>query len=146
MDAQRRTDLALETIEAFNRGDFERIRALQAPGFSYAEPATGRVVRGEQEFEALLRGWRDAVPDVRGEVTRVAVDGDVAVLEITWRGTHSGPLAMPDGTLPPSGRSVDFVSTLWQHWDGERMVEERHHLDMLTFLTQVGALPAPAPA
>lgn len=146
MDRERRERLARETIDAFNRADYARLREMQGPGFTYAEPATGRFVGGGEELEALLRGWREAMPDVTGEITALAVDGDVTVLEITWSGTQTGPLATPGGTLPPSGRSSSSAATLWQRWEGEKMVEERHHLDLLTMLTQLGALPTPAPA
>ena len=47
------------------------------------------------------------------------------------------------GTLPPSGRHIETWATIWMRWaDGVR-VHERHHRDVLTLLTQVGALPAP---
>lgn len=146
MDVQRRRELARETVEAFNRADYARIRELEGPGFTYAEAGTGDAVQGGDEFEALMRGWRGAMPDLTGDVTAVAVDGDVVVLEITWSGTQTGPLETPVGTIPASGRSTSVAATLWQRWDGEQMVEERHHLDLFSMLTQLGALPAPASA
>jgi hypothetical protein len=31
-----------------------------------------------------------------------------AALEITWMGTHNGPLALPSGSLPATGKAVEF--------------------------------------
>ena len=33
---------------------------------------------------------------------------------------------------------------MWQEWDDGKLVHERHHMDMLTLLANIGALPAPA--
>lgn len=72
--------------------------------------------------------------------------GDVTVLEVMWRGTHTGPLATATGPIPASGAAVNVWATLWQRWDGDRILHERHHLDVLSILAQIGALPAPASA
>lgn len=81
-----------------------------------------------------------------GEVTRVLVDGDTSVLEIVWRGTHTGHLTTPGAELPPTGATIECWATMWQRWEGGRIIHERHHLDVLTMLAQLGALSAPAPA
>jgi hypothetical protein len=31
---------------------------------------------------------------------------------------------------------------MWLRYDGELLVHQRHYLDMLTMLTQIGVLPA----
>lgn len=33
-----------------------------------------------------------------------------------------------------------------QRWDGDAIVHERHHLDVLSMMAQLGVLPAPASA
>ncbi|PVZ14873.1 ester cyclase [Actinomycetospora cinnamomea] len=135
---------ARESIEAFNRGDWAAIRAMSAPDGTYEEPATGRSLHGPDEILAALQDWRTGVPDVTGEVVRLVTDGDLAVLEVVWRGTQSGPLAAGSTTLPPSGRSFTMWSTMWQTWRDGQIVANRHHQDILGMLVQLGAVPAPA--
>lgn len=143
--ADRKLDqLARETIEAFNRGDWDAVRAMTGPGYVYEEIGTGRRTEGADETIAALQQWKSALPDVTGEVMRVAVDGDTAVLEVVWRGTQTGPLATGAGELPPSGRSIEICSTMWQQWRDDQLAAERHHLDILSMLAQLGALPATA--
>jgi ketosteroid isomerase-like protein len=48
-----------------------------------------------------------AFPDTRIEVTRVLADDGGATMEFVARGTHTGPLLTPDGTLEPTGRSAE---------------------------------------
>ena len=41
------------------------------------------------------------MPDVKGSVTNAVASGNTVVLEVTWEGTHTGPLAGPKGAIPP---------------------------------------------
>jgi steroid delta-isomerase-like uncharacterized protein len=138
--------LARKGIEAFNAGDWETTRGLFGPGFVYDETGTGRHVDDVEEVMALLRGWKAAFPDVAGEITRVVTEADSGALEIIWRGTHSGPLDTGAGTLPATGRSVEVWATMWGRWQDGRLVAERHHLDVLTMMMQLGAIPSPSQA
>jgi steroid delta-isomerase-like uncharacterized protein len=136
--------LVRDSLEHFNRGDFEAIRGLMGPGFVYEEAGTGRRITDPDEVVAAFRAWRTGLPDVHGTIERVLVDGDTVAMEIRWRGTHTGTLATPSGDLPPSGRPIDVWSTMWQEWRDGRLVSERHHLDVLSLLAQVGAIPVAA--
>ncbi len=136
--------LARESIEAFNRADWDAIRAMSATGYVYEETGTGRRIEGVEAVIVVLQEWKAAFPDATGEITRSAISGDTAVLEIIWRGTQTGPLPTGAGVLPPSGRPIHTWATMWQRWDNGRLAEERHHLDVITMLAQLGALPAPA--
>jgi predicted ester cyclase len=63
--------------------------------------------------------------------------------EIIWRGTHIGPLALPGGvTLSATGRPFEMHGALFSRWSDGRLVHERHHIDIMSLLAQLGALPA----
>lgn len=134
---------ARDSLELFNRGDFDGIRSLLGPGFVYEESGTGRRITDADEVVEAFRAWRSALPDVVGTMERMVVDGSTVAMEIRWRGTHSGTLGTPSGDIPATGRSVDAWATMWQEWEDGRLVSERHHLDVLTMLAQIGAIPAP---
>ena len=136
--------LARRTVEDFNRGDWDAIRAVSAPDTVYEEPATGRVLAGIDDVLTALQDWRTGAPDVTGEIQRVVTDGDTVVLEIVWRGTQTGPLSAGSSTLPPTGRSFTMWSSMWQTWRDGTLVANRHHQDILGMLVQLGAMPAPA--
>src|SRR5680860_1815131 len=71
--------LARESIDAFNRSDWEAILAMFAPGFIYEETGTGRRLEGAEATLSALQEWKSAFPDAVGDVTRVVVDGDTTV-------------------------------------------------------------------
>ncbi len=143
---QNREQQARRSIEAFNQADWATVRELCGPAMVYEETGTGERIEGLDAFIDKSREWRAVLPDCTGEITRMLLDGDTTVMEIVWRGTHSGPLPTPAGPVPPSGAAVEVWATMWQRWDGDKIVHERHHLDVLTLLAQVGAVPAPAGA
>lgn len=143
---QNREQRARESIAAFNRADWAAFPEYCHAGMVYEETGTGERIEGLAAFIEKAKEWRAALPDCTGEITRMLVDGDVAALEVVWRGTHSGPLATAAGPIPASGAAVEVWATTWQRWDGDKIVHERHHLDVLSILAQIGALPAQASA
>ena len=63
------------------------------------------------------------------------------VQEITWQGTHSGPLSLPGGTIPPSGKCQITRTSLVLVFEDGKVKESRIYFDMLSLLQQIGAIP-----
>jgi steroid delta-isomerase-like uncharacterized protein len=141
MSAQKLIQLADEQLAAFNSGNLDRVKRYLGGHFVYDEAATGRTVHGGEAFVELLRQWKEAMPDVRGVVTHTVVSGQTVWREITWEGTHSGPLRLPGATVPPSGRRIVVRAAEVLVFEGEQVRETRHYFDMLAFLQQAGAAP-----
>lgn len=135
--------IAREVVDAFNADDLERSVAPQADGV-YNELGTQRRLTGKGEILPALRGWRTAMPDVKGTINNALASGNTVVLEITWEGTQTGPMETPGGTIPASGKRQVTPSTWVFDFEGERIKESRHYFDMVTFLSQIGAMPQQA--
>jgi steroid delta-isomerase-like uncharacterized protein len=135
------TRIADELIDAFSAGDWARFRATIAPDVVYDETGTGRHTEGAEAYVALCQGWRDAFPDAHGTIERAVAHGPVVAQEVTWEGTQQGPLPMASGTLPASGRPIRVAATLWYTMRDGRATAIRHHLDLLTMMGQLGAIP-----
>jgi len=133
--------VANEFIEAFNDADWERFTATCSRDVVYEEKGSNRTVKGIDAVLEAAKGWRAAFPDVRGKIFHSTAAGTTAALEITWMGTHSGPLDLPSGTLPATGKSVEFDGVQVFIVEGGKVQHMRHYLDLLTMLSQVGALP-----
>jgi steroid delta-isomerase-like uncharacterized protein len=139
------TAVATELVEAFNIGNWERLRATLHPDVLYEETGTGRRVTGADDYVRLCQGWKESLPDARGTVQTTIASGPRVAQEILWEGTHDGPLAGPGGVMPPSGKRIRVRGTLWYTMAGGRAREIHHHLDVLSLLQQIGAMPAAAP-
>ena len=129
-------------VDAFNRSDWEGCRAARAADALYDEVGTARRLQGVAQIIQSLQGWKGAMPDVKGTVTNAVATGNTAVLEVTWQGTHTGPLPGPTGTLPATGKRQTTRSGWLLNFDGGRIKESRHYFDMLSFMQQIGALPS----
>ena len=85
------------------------------------------------------KGWAQAFPDSKGSFDRTHVAGnDTVVLELTWRGTHQGPLETPMGSIPATGKKIEIRAVAIIELKGEKARTQRHFFDMATLLQQLG--------
>src|SRR4051794_41160476 len=97
---------ARASVDAWSNDDREGHRSHFTDDAVLHEHGTGREVAGRDAIVDLHWGWRAAFPDGRGEIATVVDGGDHVVIEVTWTGTHQGPLQTPDGgSVPATGRS-----------------------------------------
>jgi steroid delta-isomerase-like uncharacterized protein len=136
-ELRRVTDL----IDAFNEADWDRFQEHLARQVLYTETGTGRRVEGAAAYVQLCQGWKEALPDATGTVSNAIAGDDIAALEIRWDATHTGPLETPAGTIPASGNRIAVDASFWARYEGDRIQEIHHHLDVLALLQQIGALP-----
>jgi steroid delta-isomerase-like uncharacterized protein len=126
--------------DALNHGDLDAAVDLFADDVETITP--GGTLQGRDAFRALGEGFLAAVPDMRHEIVRTFEDGDTIVVEGVYSGTQTGPLVTPQGTLPASGNAFAFPFVdIMQARDG-RCVSHRVYWDNVTFLAQLGAVPA----
>ncbi len=102
---------------------------------------TERKFEGPEKIVELFKGWKQAFPDAVGTVTSAVASGDKAALEVTWNGTHTGPLATAEGTIPASGKRQETPAAYFFTFDGNRIKDSRHYFDAMTLLKQIGAQP-----
>lgn len=135
------TDLAHESVDAFNTRDWDRMASLRTPNSVYDEVSTGRRLTGHTEILNAMRGWTNAFSDLRGTVNNTLEQGDTVVVEVTWTGTHDGPLEGPSGTIPPSGKTVTTRAIEVFKCQNDQIVEARHYFDQLNMMKQMGVIP-----
>jgi predicted ester cyclase len=93
-------------------------------------------------FRQFFQAWQTAFPDSRVEARRIVVDGDRAMTESTFSGTHSGVFRTSAGQeIPPTGKvvAVDYCDA-WKVVDG-KATYDRVYFDELELLGQLGLLP-----
>ncbi len=133
--------IAREQVDAFNSGDWERVRAGLATDSHMNELGTERKVDGPERIVELFKGWKQAFPDAAGTVTSAFASGNKAALEVTWKGTHTGPLMTAEATIPASGKRQETPAAILLTFEGDKIKETRHYFDSMTLLKQIGAQP-----
>jgi len=141
LTAEEIVKIAREQVDAFNSGDWEKMQALLASDSRYDELGTQRKIEGPEKIVELFKAWKTAFPDAVGTVTSSVATGNTAVLEVTWTGTHTGPLTMAEGTIPASGKHQETPAALFYTFEGDKIKESRHYFDSMTLLKQIGAQP-----
>jgi steroid delta-isomerase-like uncharacterized protein len=131
--------LARQQVDAFNSGDWEQMRAMLASDSRYDELGTQRKIEGPEMIVELFKGWKTAFPDAVGTVTSAVASGNKAALEVTWKGTHTGPLETAEGTIPASGKRQETPAAFFFTFEGDKIKESRHYFDSMTLLKQIGA-------
>ena len=146
MAEQNLIQAARGLVEAFNTSDWEGCKAAMTSDCVYDEVATSRRLQGIGDILTCWQDWKEALPDVKGTVNNTCATGNTVVLEVTWKGTHTGPLKGPSGDVPATGKPVTTRSGWILEFDGGKITESRQYFDMLSFMQQLGLLPQEATA
>lgn len=83
-------DIVVEHVDAENAADMGRVMATYTEDCVFDDVPTQTLFHGKAAIAASYRERFDAFPDMVRTITRLTVDDDAAVAEITMRGTHTG--------------------------------------------------------
>jgi steroid delta-isomerase-like uncharacterized protein len=136
--SQTLIDAAKAPTLAYNEKDWEALTRVIASDFGYDEVATHRSLRGAADVVDVWKGWADAFPDSKATFEAAHVGGDTAIVEVTWRGTHSGLLRTPAGDIPATGRKIEIRACQVVDVTGGKARSMRQYFDMATMLAQLG--------
>ena len=73
---------------------------------TFTDESVGVTYRGK-ELSWPVENYAKAFPDMHRELYRLFVSGDTVIVELALQGTHKGPLALPFGNIPPTGKRMD---------------------------------------
>jgi steroid delta-isomerase-like uncharacterized protein len=135
-------EIAKAAVTAYNEKDWSKGKDVLASDAVYDEKGTGRRIQGAGEIIEAWQGWAKAFPDSKATFVREFESGDTAVLELVWKGVHTGPLQTPTGTIPPSNKPIEMPACQVVQVEGGKVKSASHYFDMLTMLTQIGATGA----
>ena len=140
-DAGGRTSLEQriqDQLSAFNEHDAAGFTAFYADDAVVVDPGYPEPLRGREAIEKDMSGFLTAMPDVRATVTNVLAAGDTVAIEMDVTGTQTGPLELPDGELPPTGRRVVQRFAAFSRFDEQgRIAEERRYYDLAAIQAQL---------
>ena len=84
--------------------------------------------------------YESVLPGYWIETEEIVAEGDKVVLRGTVHGVHTGPLM----DIPPSGNKVEIGLFITYQIEDGKIVDHWMIADQLTFMQQIGAIPAPA--
>ncbi len=140
LSPQQLTDAAKAPFLAYGRKDWDAVRASITPDFAYDEVATNRKTQGQDQVLALWKGWATAFPDSAPTFHGTSISGNTVVLELTWKGTHTGPLETPKGPIAATGKRIEMRACNVTEIAAEsgKAKLTRQYFDMATMFQQLG--------
>jgi steroid delta-isomerase-like uncharacterized protein len=132
-------EIAKASVTAYNDKNWSKAKDTLAPDAVYDEKATHRRIQGAGEIIEAWQGWAKAFPDSKATFVREFASGDTAVLELVWKGVHTGPLQTPTGIIPASNKPIEMPACQVSKVEAGKVKNVSHYFDMLTMLTQIGA-------
>jgi steroid delta-isomerase-like uncharacterized protein len=134
-------DTAKKAVEAVNRHDADGFVQLYSERAVAYDPQYPEPLQGREAIRQDIIGFLTAFPDVTATVSNVLANGDTVGFEVVITGTHLGPLAVPDGAIPPTGRTIELRGGRFVTVDGEgRITDCRRYYDMAGIMQQLGLM------
>lgn len=133
---------AREVVErfyrAFSASDWDEARAC------YSDECITVMPGMELDNDAHMgvgMAFKAALPDGHMEIDRAVESGNEVFVGGTFRGTHTGDMVMPQGSIPASGNELALPYADYFRVEDGKIVEHNVVFDQMTMLTQLGAGP-----
>jgi predicted ester cyclase len=94
---------------------------------------------GRDGLKALFRMIRQAMPDMVMIPEDIVAEGNRVTIRAVMTGTQTGEFM----SIPPSGKHVEITVMDLDRIENNQFAEHWGVGDMMTLLTQIGAIPAP---
>jgi steroid delta-isomerase-like uncharacterized protein len=132
-------------VERYNEGDLEAVMDLYAEDAVQLMP--DGIFKGRAAIRDRLAQELKGFTDVHHTVESFVEQGDSFADEWIFRGTHTAPFPLRDGTeLPPTGKRIEIRGMeLVQVREGKIVVDNLYY-DNVASMIQLGLFPEPARA
>ena len=132
-------DTIRRSYEAMSRGDAAGYAASFAEGATHVDPLFPDGLHGREAIQAATEAMLKTFPDLSATLRSIIESGNRAAVEATYRGTNDGPLALPGGELPPTGREVTIeLCELFEVGADGLILHDRAYMDVAGFMQQLG--------
>jgi steroid delta-isomerase-like uncharacterized protein len=126
-------------FEETDKGNLDIIDELCAPDYiDHAPPLPDMPPGNAGVREANIR-LRDAFPDTIHIIDDQIAEGDKVVTRLRGRGTFTGEIL----GIPPNAKVIEISGTSIHRIVDGKLVEHWANADLLSFMQQLGAIPAP---
>jgi uncharacterized protein (TIGR02246 family) len=131
---------------AVNTHDLNPIGDMYAEDGEFTWPGFP-TLKGRQAVVGFYAQIFGAFPDVQVTIKRVLEQGDSVAVEYETVATHTGPIPMTAGELPPTNkRFVQHAVSIATADSSGRIRTQREYFDQVEILTQLGVMPSAAGA
>jgi len=127
-----------KVLEMWNKGDLALIPQLYAADVVVTTSSSPEPYVGHAGIKKWIEINREMMPDMVMAFPEAVVQGDKIATIWTLTGTQTGPMVMPGGTLPPSGRKIQITGLAIDYLKDGKFVKEIVVMNVLEMMMQLG--------
>ena len=130
--------------EAINNRDLDAFAQQWAEDVVVHAPDSPEPMRGRGAVRKHMEDFLTAFPDLHIELSNIVIQGGNTAAEVVFTGTNTGPMAGPQGTIPPTNRRIELRGAGFHRYNSQGQVaEERRYFDVMGMMMQLGLAPGP---
>jgi predicted ester cyclase len=122
--------------EALRQNDLDGVVSTLDPQCRAEVP--GGTLDGREQVGAWMGSFFDAFPDISHSIGDVEVQGQTVSATVHVTGTHTEPFVTPQGTVPPTGRTIDLRARNEMDVRDDSIRVLRITFDAADFMRQLG--------
>lgn len=142
MSTEENKTLVRRWFEETDKGNDAIVDDLCAPDYVDHSPPLPGMGDGSEAVKRANAALRAAFPDTVHIIEDQVAEGDKVVTRLRGRATFTGEIL----GIPPNGKVVEITGISIHRVAGGKLVEHWANADLLSFMQQLGALPAPEQA
>ena len=144
VEEQNKADLkklAEGVQKAWDNQDMAALVQLYAEDATMVMPGEAEPIQGREAIEKNQVASLRAMPDMTIKFTTILIQGNHIAFEGIFKGTFTGPLASPEGDIPPTGKSMKNKFAFIVKVNADGLIEEdRTYFDNLSLMQQLGLI------
>jgi len=133
-------------LKIFNEGDMSLIAGIYAPEVIAHTSTFPEDLIGHEGIKKWVESSRAIFPDLNMTFDESIIKGNKIVTVWTLSGTNTGPVSMPSGTLPPTGKKVRVTGLAIDDVQNGKIVKETVVYNVLELMMQMGFTLTPPKA
>jgi ketosteroid isomerase-like protein len=146
LTAQDNATLVRARYDAFNQRDLDKVLAMVREDVKWTNLPFDMIHNGRDGQRQYIENWTTALSDAKVEILNLVAGDEWTAAECIVRGTHTGPLVAPNGTISPTYTKIELsFCELHRVVDGE-IVEGRLYFDGATLMRQLGMPSTKSPS
>jgi steroid delta-isomerase-like uncharacterized protein len=141
LTVQDHAALTRAIYDAYNERAFEEAIRNVTEDVRWVNLPFGTTWHGPSGCREFFQNSATAFPDSKVEVKNVIAGAGWTCAEFIGRGTHSGPLKGPQGTISATGRRVEIQCCQVFRIRNGKIAEAHLYFDGATVFRQLGVMP-----
>jgi predicted ester cyclase len=113
-----------DAFAAYDRHDLKPYLAMIHPDFVINDPSFREPLKGKEVVRMINESVFEALPDLKSEILSISTSPDVLAVELKMEATFKGPLRLPQGTVPPTGRHIEFTYIALYRFNSDGLLTE----------------------